>query len=328
MNKRQIKKKPFRFLWITDPWDTLDHLRDTTLRLAEEALTQGAESYWCDFHSIRFENGRALLDAAQIQQMGPSRASDSIKLGSLASLEPSYFDSIHYRTDPPVDLAYLHPLQILALGLSAPRARAKLVNPASVLCLDNEKLGAIKGLMPPSLASSQWSKLDAFGRAEGRAVLKPLHQAQSKGIELLDWRTPKSAKLIKAKIRQATHDFSQPVLLQRYLPGISQGEQRLWFIDGRLLACVRKLPLKGDFRVNLDQGSRVVRTELNQTERKAAMRMGRDLALRGIRLAAVDLIDGFVTDFNFTSPGLITQMEDVLDKNLAQKIITTLMKRA
>jgi glutathione synthase len=325
----------FRFLWITDPWETLDHPRDTTLRLAEETLKLGDESYWCDLHSIRWESDGVKLDARKILKVGKGREAAAFQLEDASTFSPSDFDSLHYRTDPPVDLAYLHPLQLLLLGLptsgrarSTKSPRAELVNRATALCLGNEKLeaSALGDLMPATVASSRLQDLEDFGCTEGRAVLKPLHQAQSKGIELLDWRTDRAAKTSRASLKRATENFTRPILLQRYLPGIAQGETRLWFVDGKLLSQIRKLPMPDDFRVDMDRGSRLARTLLTAHEKKAAARIGRHLKSRGIRLAAVDLIDGFVTDFNFTSPGLIAQMEAVLGRNLARPIVTALKK--
>jgi glutathione synthase len=325
--KPKPKKAPFRFLFVTDPWPTLDHPKDTTLRLAEEAIAQGAEAHWCDARTIRWDQDCVLLDARQILQVYPGRVDKAFKLADAVPAPPADFDSIHYRTDPPVDLHYLHPLQLLAMGTEG--SGVELVNPAEVLFLGNEKLeaSALGDLMPPTLVASEWAKLHAFGLSEGRTVLKPLHQAQSKGIELLDWATEAGANRARAALKEATEDFARPVVLQRYLAGISQGEQRLWFVDGKLLASVRKLPLPKDFRVDLDRGSRIVRTELDPAERKAGQRIARHLKERRIRLAAVDLIDGFVTDFNFTSPGLIPQMEGVLGLNLAKPIVQALMRR-
>jgi glutathione synthase len=320
-------KAPFKFLFVIDPWPTLDHPKDTTLRLAEEAVAQGAEAYVSDLRTIRWDRDCVLLDARQILAVYPGRLEKSFKLSEPQACPPADFESIHYRTDPPVDLHYLHPLQILMMGVEG--SGVELVNPPELLCTGNEKLEAteLADLMPATLAASEWEKLQAFGTEEGRTVLKPMHQAQSKGIELLDWQTEAGGKKARESLQAATENFERPVLLQRYLKGIEQGEQRLWFVDGKLLACVRKLPMPKDFRVDMDRGSRITPTELNAAERKASKRISAHLLKRGIRLAAVDLIDGFVTDFNFTSPGLIPQMEGVLGQNLAAPIIQALMDK-
>ncbi|MGZ3687040.1 MAG: ATP-grasp domain-containing protein [Bdellovibrionota bacterium] len=307
-----------KFLWITDPWETLDHPRDTTLRLADEAIRLKHRSYWADVRSIRLEGGKVLVDASRLkagaerEEASPARVTD--------------FQSIHYRTDPPVDLAYLHPLQLLRLGITG--SKSKLVNPAEMLFSGNEKTEAalLGKLMPPCVVASQWEPLRAFASAEKKVVLKPLHEAQSHGIELLEVASPAAEGPLRAGLEKATMNFTRPVLLQRYLPGILQGETRLWFLDGKLLASVRKIPVDGDFRVDMDRGSRVVAVPLRAREKAASQEIGVLLKREKIRLAAVDLIDGLVTDFNFTSPGLIVQMEEILRKNLARPIIEALAR--
>jgi glutathione synthase len=331
MTKKRGAKKA-GFLWITDPWETLDHPNDTTIRLAQEALLLGIESHWCDVRSIRWDQDRVVLTAHRFEEIGPGRDPASIQLGSARAASPLDYQSLQYRTDPPVDLAYQHPLQLLHLALEMePRksARPEIVNPVQALLIANEKLeaGTIKGLLPPTLVSSQWESLHAFGVTEQKTVLKPLHLAQSKGIELLDWSSDQGISVARQIIEKTSDGFEKPVLLQRYLPGISQGETRLWFLDGKLLACAKKLPLKNDFRVNIDQGSRLAAHSPNAHEKRAATQIGKHLRALGVRLAAVDLIEGFATDFNVTSPGLITQMEKVLGKNLARPIVRALSRR-
>jgi len=314
-------KKKTHFLWITDPWHTLDHERDSSLRLAREAIALGHLSSWCNVRSIRLENDQVLLDALTLDEAG------ALKPGLPKAFDPMKFNSLQYRTDPPVNLAYLHPLQLLTLGLQGAK-QSQIVNPPEVLFSANEKFEAalLGDFMPAGLVSSQWEKLLDFGKREGRTVLKPLHEAQSHGIELLDWRKADGIEHAKQTLAGATERFTRPVILQRYLEGICDGEQRLWFLDGKLLAFARKLPLQGDFRVNLDRGSQVVTTRLSASEKRAAQAISKRLQARKIRLAAVDLIEGKVTDFNFTSPGLILQMEKVSGENLARPIVQALAR--
>ncbi len=321
-------------LFITDPWDTLDHPRDTSLRLIQAAVALGIPTTWCDVKSIRLEGDSILLDAATVTGVGKGRGPGDFKLDAARACSPFAFNRLIYRVDPPVDLAYLQPVQMLALALKqAPPGRAKkveLVNSAEALFFANEKLEPLLlgKLMPPSCVSSQISALEKFGRAEGKVVLKPLHEAQSHGVELLDFGNvsggSKALGALRETLKKATRDQSLPVLLQRYLPGIHQGEQRLWFLDGKLLAHARKRPKSGEFKIDMDQGGTLVASTLSAAEKKAAPRIARALKARGVRLAAVDLIDGFVTDYNITSPGLISQMETVTGRDLATPIVRSL----
>src|SRR5258706_9199569 len=169
-----IGKYAQHFLWITDPWDTLDHSKDTTLRLAEEALTLGYASSWCDVRTIRWFDNSTLLDTYSIESISPSRQKDSFKFAGLLCLPPHRFASIQYRTDPPVDAAYIYPLQLLVIGIEkaeleghVEREAVQIVNPPSVLLMTNEKLeqALIGDLMPLTLVATEWSQLLEFGLA-------------------------------------------------------------------------------------------------------------------------------------------------------------------
>jgi glutathione synthase len=314
------------FLWITDPWNTLDHPRETTLRWMEESLVLGMSSYWCDIKSIRFEEGRVCLEAQNVEGVFPGRKKEAFRLGEKKIFSPTEFRQIHYRPDPPVNQAYLYPLQLLSLALEKSR-RTELVNPASALFSANEKFEAatLHELMPETLIASQWETFENFGRKQGQTVLKPLHQAQSKGVELLNWTTTEGIQRARELIETMQGPTKTPILLQKYLPGILAGETRLWFVDGKLLASAHKKPKAGEFKIDMDHGATVSVHELTSAEARAAKQIGKRLKARKIRLAAVDLIEGLVTDYNFTSPGLIVQMEDALGENLSKKILKALI---
>lgn len=323
-----------RLLWITDPWDTLDHPLDTSLRLIEESLVLGVESHWCDVKTIRWENQSVWLDSRKVLSIkaeAGEREASAFKLTPSVPTHPSTFTRLLYRTDPPVDLAYLHPLQLLILGsldgARGLRPRPEIVNPPSVLSERSEKLegGCLGKLFPPTIASSRWEPILAFGRKEKITVLKPLFEAQSHGIELLKWNSRDNQARSRSIIQKATDGFRRPVLLQRYLAGIKEGEQRLWFLNGRLLAYGRKIPKHGEFRIDMDHGGTMTSSTLSQKEKRAADLIGHHLRSRKIRMAAVDLIEGLVTDFNFTSPGLLVQLERITGRNLARPIIESLV---
>lgn len=307
-------------LWITDPWKTLDHPKDTSLRLIEEGLAMKQKHFWCDVKSIHWDGSRVRLESQAVREVRPGRGITSLDAGPVEMKSPRDFDRILYRVDPPVDLAYLHPLQMLLLDSKGPK-KPEIINAPQALLTANEKLEAawLGDLMPDSVISCRWEDLKKYGSGEGVTVLKPLHYAQGLGIELLDWkRNPEGAFI---SLERATDSFNRPVLLQRYLEGIHDGETRLWFDRGKLLAAVQKRPREGEFKVNMDQGGTVREARLSPRERKAVPKIGRRLQARGVRWAAIDLIDGFITDYNITSPGLLVEIEGLLGENLARKLM-------
>ncbi len=109
-----MKRKP-HFLWITDPWETLDLTHDTTLRLAQEAFEMGIQQSWCNVKSIGLHDSQVYLNASAFISLPKDRI--QLRLAPSQTRSPQEFSHILYRTDPPVDLDYLHPLQLLALSL-------------------------------------------------------------------------------------------------------------------------------------------------------------------------------------------------------------------
>jgi len=311
-------------LWVTDAWETLDHPRDTTLRLVQEALAAGEAACWCDPSGLRFESGRVLARCHRVRSAPAGREAPGWILDEPEDVELPGFDLVLYRTDPPVDRRYLEHLQLLACCTGA--GGPELVNPAAALLRCTDKLGPL-GLaraMPPTVVSSSWECLCAFGRTEGRTVLKPLGGAQSRGVRLLDWSTPAGREQARREIATASAGLARPVLLQRFLEEIHDGEKRLWFVDGELLAHVKKRPVEGTFLVDMDKGAACLACELTLGEARLAGAIGEAFRSEGVRLAAVDVIAGQVTDWNLTSPGMLPIMERVLGRNLAAPVVRAL----
>ncbi|MFN7684309.1 MAG: hypothetical protein ACK5QT_02735 [Oligoflexia bacterium] len=315
------------WLWITDPWSTLDHPNDTTLRIMEACLQIGKPVAWADVRSLRWEHGRVMADCALFE--GGKRGSRKLySLRKVHSAPPATheaqvidFEAIHYRVDPPVDLAYLQPLQMLEQVASK-----KICNPARALALLSEKTipASLKGLWPQSVVSSQLGTLLDFIQTQGVAILKPLHGAQSKGVIKLS--SDDDITSLHSHLSDATQNFTRPTVLQEYLPEVTaSGETRLWFVDGVLIACAQKIPARGEFKIDMDQGAKVKKTRLPPSLLPRVRQISRWLKEHKIRLAAVDWISGKITDFNITSPGLIVSMEKALKRNLARQIARKLL---
>ncbi len=319
-----------RSLWVTDPWETLDHPRDTTLRLVQEALAAGEGAWWCDPSGLRLEGARVLARCREVRAAPPGRDATGWALEPAADVEASAFDLVLYRVDPPVDGRYWEHLQLLAWAAEAGGPGGpEVVNPAGVLVRWGDKLGppSLAAALPPTVVSSSWECLRSFGRSERRAVLKPLGSAQSRGVQLLAFDTPAELERSRREIEVTSGGFSRPVVLQRFLPEVHDGEKRLWFVDGELLAHVRKQPVAGTFVVDMDKGSACLACDLTLGEKRLAVAVGETFRAEGVRLAAVDLIGGHVTDWNLTSPGMLPTMERVLDRNLAAAVVRSLARR-
>lgn len=312
-------------LFITDAWETLDHPRDTSLRLMEEFLRARHRVYLASNTQVEKSGPSTRILAQKLRKVGSARTAADFEFEALQAIDPARMDQIHYRVDPPVDLHYLWPLQMLA---SAPGVSAKIVNPLEALLRRNEKWEGLHypGLSPKSLISRDAAKLMDFATKLGTAVVKPLHLAQSRGVEKLLTYTVDDVRRSQGLLEVATEGSTRYALVQEFLPAIEEGETRLWFLDGKLLGTLRKHPLAGDFRVQIDQGSRLSVHTPTRTELKAATKIGGALKKAKIRLAAVDLVGGKIIDFNFTSPGLLVQLEELTGRNYSAEIVRKLAR--
>lgn len=284
----------------------------------------GARCFLAESRTLSLEKGKATARIAEVISIKSPISASEVERSAPKWQKIEAYDHFFYRTDPPVDLSYLLPLQILAsvdIGKSARKNRIH-PSPHSLFFLNEKwapaRLGA---LFPESLVSAETTKLMEFIHRESKVVLKPLFQAQSKGVAVLEKSHPDLEKILKT----ATEQGSIPVILQRYLPGILDGETRLWFVQGKLMAAVRKVPKKGESIIDMDAGGSLEVAKLTSAEKKATLQIGGLLREEKILWAAVDLIDGKITDFNHTSPGLLVAMEKLLNKNLARLALKPLL---
>ncbi len=312
-------RKRLKRLFITDPWNTLDHPRDTSLRVMQEARIQGESVHWCDFKTITWNQGRLTAEIRELKN-----APDRLDAGSFVFSAPkrsvlSGFSQAFYRPDPPVDLSYLLPLQLMRLAEL--ERTTELVNPLESLFSRSEKLECLfdRKLTPATLITVDRAEMESFLKQHGTVVLKPLNTAQSKGVAILRSSRDLHHALASQADLHSTMDL--PQALQAYRPAILDGEKRTWWIDGKLLAFAQKLPKSGESIINMDSGGSVRAAPLTAKEKRALPAISKRLKQSKIRWAAIDLIDGLITDYNFTSPGLIVQMEQVLGENLAKKIL-------
>jgi glutathione synthase len=312
-------------LWITDPWHSLDHDNDTTLRLAEECIRLGCCCYWADYTSIHRQNNKTLVLAANMYTNdGAHRI--TVDRGTLRWV--GTFQRVIYRPDPPVDLRYTLPLQLLTADIHGLTSTldSTILNPPEVLFGSSEKVeAALIELMPDTVISSRWALLEAFGVASERTVLKPLNAAQSQGVHVLSWANEVQRLEAYEHVKNLSNDWSLPVVLQKYLPAIMDGEYRIWFAGGDPIGVVRKTTTHAEGLLDFNKGAKVESCGLSSEQQFIVGKLTAHLKRRNIMMAAVDLIGSYVTDLNFTSPGLLVEMERVYSSNLAIHVANCLI---
>lgn len=312
--------KPPRSLWVLDPWEQLRIEADTSVLLMNEALRQGWTVYSAPDREI-YRDNRGLF--ARGRRYGePITPAAAAQPAAGEELDLEKFDLVIIRKDPPFDGTYLSLLLLLA-GLRRPR----VVNPPRTLLLCNEKLSIFffPDYIPPTLVTGSPDRIrDFIRRTGGAAVLKPLFSCSGRGVHLLRSGEPGLEDTVAA----ATDGGRRAVMLQRYLPAVTGGETRVFLLADRILSVMKKVPAPGSFKANFDSGARGEPHRLTGREREICFRVGKFCRRRGIALAALDLIDGRLSEFNITSPGLLVESNRVNRTRCQEEAVRFLGSRA
>ena len=105
-----------------------------------------------------------------------------------------------------------------------------------------------------------------------------------------------------ALLEMFTELYREPVIVQRYLPEVRDGDKRIILVDGEPAGAVLRIPADGDARANFHAGGKAVKTELTAREREICEMIGPALRQRGLLFVGIDVIGGYLTEINVTSP--------------------------
>jgi glutathione synthase len=231
------------------------------------------------------------------------------------------FDVIHIRTDPPFNVEYYYTTLLVERASSSthrlgyepiPHSNGPLIlnKPESLRTL-NEKLAIFyfPEYVTDSLCTYNVKEAcDFVASLGGRAVAKELATCSSKGVTLLQGGEEK----IRPVLERLTNSGEGPILLQRFLEKVKEGETRVTLIDGLPLGYMTKIPAKDNFLASMDFGATSKPCVLTAREEEISLSVGSFLKDRGVIFAALDLIDGHLSEINVTSPGLLKHTNEIM----------------
>ena len=96
--------------------------------------------------------------------------------------------------------------------------------------------------------------------------------------------------------------YREPVIVQKYLPEVREGDKRIILIDGKPVGAINRIPAAGEARSNMHAGGKPVASALTAREREICAIIGPELAKRGMILVGIDVIGDWLTEINVTSP--------------------------
>ena len=171
-------------------------------------------------------------------------------------------------------------------------------------------------LMPPTLISRDLAEIKAFRTEHGDIVMKPLYGRGGEAVFRLEREDLNFGSLYDL----FSTTFREQWVVQKFLPNIKHGDKRSMLVDGEYAGAVNRIPAADDLRSNMVRGGAPSATELTKSEAKICKRIGPALRDRGLLFVGIDVIDGYLTEINVTSPTGIRAIKNLGGPDVAAMI--------
>ncbi len=277
-----------------DPIESIDITADSTFAMALEAERRGHTLLYYHAGDLAWCDGRLTAPAWPLS-VRPV-AGDHFTLGTRETVDLAAVDVVLMRQDPPFHMGYITATHLL----ESIHPRTLVVNDPKEVRNAPEKLFITRfpDLVPPSLITSDPAAIRDFRAVHRDIVLKPLFGNGGAGIVHLDPADDNLSSLLEMYARLAP----EPLMVQRYLPEIRQGDKRILLVDGEPVGAVNRVAADGEARANFHAGGRAEKTDLSAREREICRRLGPELRARGLIFVGIDVIGDYLTEINVTSP--------------------------
>jgi len=311
-----------RLAVVMDPIGAISYAKDSTLAMLLAAQARGFELAYLEQRDLLLRDGVALGRLRALTVRADAASWFALGEPSLAPL--ASVDCVLMRKDPPFDTEYIYTSYILE---RAEAAGVLVVNRPQGLRDMNEKVytAAFPQCCAPTLVTRDMGEMAAFLREHGKIVVKPLHTMGGRSIFVLSLGDP-NARVVFETLTEYGEHFA---IAQRYLPEIAQtGDARVLLVDGEPVPyALARMPSGEDHRGNLAAGARGVARPLNERDRWLAGQIGPTLAARGMLFVGLDVIGGFVTEINVTSPTGIREIDKQCGTSIGDQLIAAIERR-
>jgi glutathione synthase len=277
-----------------DPVESVNIDADSSFVLGLEAERRGHALFHYLPRDLYFREGRVF---ATVRPMRLRRErGNHASLGAPEALDLAGLDVILMRQDPPFDMAYITATHLL----EHVHPRTLVVNDPVHVRNAPEKLFVthFEGLMPATLISSDPHQIRAFREQHKDIIMKPLFGNGGAGV----FHVAPEDENLNALIEMFTRLFREPVIVQRYLPEVRQGDKRIILVDGVPAGAINRVPPAGEARANMHAGAEPRPAKLSNREREICAAIGPALKERGLIFVGIDVIGDYLTEINVTSP--------------------------
>lgn len=308
-----------QILFVADPLESFQTYKDTTFAMMREAQRRGHSIVACEPRQLSWQRGgKVVAHVRHIQLTGDAQQWFETTQEGLAEL--AGFDAILMRKDPPFDSEYFYSTHLLE---QAEREGAKVFNKPRALRDHPEKLAILEfpQFIGPTLVTRSAQDIRAFHEEHQDIILKPLDGMGGMGI----FRVGADGRNLGSIIETLNQGGASSVMVQKFLPEITQGDKRVLVIGGKPVPyCLARIPQGNEVRGNLAAGGKGVAQPLSEHDKAMAEEIGPILMKRGLLLAGVDVIGQCITEINVTSPTCFQEIYDQTGCDVASLFVDAL----
>ena len=303
-----------------DPIDTINPLGDSSFALMLEAQARGHALFYFTPDSLA-QRGNTVTARVHKVAVDDREQGLHFTLGDWQKTPLADFGVILLRQDPPFDMNYITTTHMLELV----HPQTLVVNHPREVRNAPEKIlvTSFPELMPETLITRDESEIRAFRAEFGDIVLKPLFGNGGAGV----FRIKPDDENLGSLLEMFNANFREPFMVQRYLPEVRQGDKRIILVDGKPVAGLNRIPAEGEARSNMHVGGRPELSDLTAREHEICEAIGPELRKRDLIFVGIDVIGGYLTEINVTSPTGIREVRRFGGPDIAVMIWDAIEKR-
>lgn len=311
-----------KLAFIVDPVEGLDPGHDTSVALMEATQLLGHQVWVTQMQHLTVFKGKAhalltplKLVPVKLVENKWLAVDDWYELGTPQWSPLESMDIVWMRKDPPVTIPYLYATYILDLI----EGQTRVINTPKGLREANEKMYALQfaAVMPETIVSQDKGVIHQFVDSQGAAILKPLGGKAGEGILYLE----SGDRNINSLIEISTRRGLEPVMIQSYLPAAVEGDKRIILLNGDPIGAVNRIPSGGEFRGNMAVGGRVAEVEITERDYLICQTLSNKLRSDGLYFVGIDIIGGYLTEINVTSPTGVREIDRLNNTQLGFQVI-------
>ena len=307
-----------KILFVLDPLDSIKTYKDTSYAMMQEAVARGHHLAVMQQEDLAWQSGKIICFTQDLELTGDPK--DWYRAGERRATSARDFDCVVMRKDPPFDMEYVYSTYLLEM---VERDGTPVFNRPQSIRDFNEKFSIARfaQFTAPTLVTRHESLIRDFADEHVDVILKPLDGMGGSSI----FRSRRDDPNLGVIIETLTQLGRRTIMVQRFIPQISEGDKRVLVIDGEPVPfTLARIPKAGENRGNLAAGGRGVAMPITPREREIAETIGPELKACGLLLVGLDVIGGNLTEVNVTSPTCMREIHDQAGCNVAGIFIDAL----